>query len=206
MKIESFITNSIREKAYILYDENTKEAVCVDPGNSDDGLLEFVNEKGLNLKYILLTHGHFDHTMGVKSLAPTKAKVVAHKLEKDILNNPELNSSVLIGFELVVEADEYIDESYVFEDVSFEIKVLHTPGHTKGGCCYYVPSIDSVFTGDTLFRETVGRSDLYSGDGDELLHNIRTKLFVLDDETTCFPGHGENTTIWHEKSHNQFFR
>ncbi len=206
MKLEIFITNSIREKAYVLYDENTKDAICVDPGNGDDGILEFVNENELNLKYVLLTHGHFDHIMGVKSLQTTKAKVVAYKDEKDILNSPELNCGVHYGLDLVVEADEYVDERFVFADLSFEIKVLHTPGHTKGGCCYYVPAIESVFTGDTLFRETVGRSDLHSGDSRQLLDSVKTKLFVLDEETVCFPGHGENTTIGHEKSHNQFFR
>ncbi len=206
MKLEIFITNSLREKAYVLYDENTKDAICVDPGNGDDGILEFINENGLNLKYVLLTHGHFDHIMGVGSLAPTGAKVIAYEFEKEILNNTEHNGGYNYLVELSIDADEYIDESFKFDELSFEVKVLHTPGHTKGGCCYYVPSIQSVFTGDTLFRETIGRSDLFSGNFEELISSIKTKLFVLDDETVCFPGHGENTTIGHEKSHNQFFR
>ncbi len=206
MKLEIFITNSLREKAYVLFDEDTKDAVCVDPGNNDDGILDFINKNGLNLKYVLLTHGHFDHIMGVKFLKPTNAKVVAYEFEKEILNNPEINGGAYHNVDTNVNADEYINEDYAFEDLSFEIKVLHTPGHTKGCCCYYVPEDECVFTGDTLFRETVGRTDLYSSDSDAIISSIKEKLFVLDDDIVCFPGHGEFTTIGHEKSHNQFFR
>ncbi len=206
MILETFITNSLREKAYLFYNEETKNAVCIDPGNRDDGILEYIKEKGLSLKYILLTHGHFDHIQGVEFLKETGAKVVAYEDEKDILLNPEINGGASRNVDTTVDADMYVTEATKLDEVDFEIKILHTPGHTKGGCCYYVPTEDLVFTGDTLFRETIGRSDLYSGDFDTLINSINNKLFVLDGETICLPGHGEYTTILHEKHHNQFFR
>ncbi len=206
MKLETFITNSLREKSYILYDENTKEAICIDPGNRDEGLLEFINENRLLLKYVLLTHGHFDHIQGVKYLRPTGMKVVAYEDEKEILENPEINGGQFYNIKAEVKADIFANEQTRLEDISFDVKILHTPGHTQGGCCYYVPSCNLIFTGDTLFRETIGRSDLHSGNFEKLIESIKEKLFVLDEEVVCLPGHGENTTIAHERHHNQFFR
>ncbi len=206
MKLETFITNRLREKSYILYDEDTKDAICVDPGNSDNVILDFIKGNNLNLKYILLTHGHFDHIMGIKYLKETNAKIVAFKEEKEILEDNEKNGGGLYSIKTDAQADIYGDKDTVLDEVCFDIKLLETPGHTKGGACYYVPSFNIVFTGDTLFRETIGRYDFYSGDFDTLIGSIKENLFVLPDDTICCPGHGENTTIIHEKKHNQFFR
>ncbi len=205
MKLEIFVTNSLRELSYVLYDENTKDAVCIDPGNEDDTILEYVKENNLNLKYILLTHGHFDHIMGVESLKKTGAKLVAHEEEKLILENHLYNGGVMNGINISFEADLYINESTELSDVDFNIKVLHTPGHTPGGVCYYLPDLDIVFTGDTMFRETIGRTDFPYGSHENLLKSIATKLFVLPENTVCYTGHGEDTSIEHEKKYNQFF-
>ncbi len=206
MKLETFITNRLREKAYVLYDENTKNAICVDPGNSDNVILDFIKENNLDLKYILLTHGHFDHILGVGKLKSTNAKIVAHKDEEEILINPDYNGGTMYGYNTSITADISVTDGDTLEDAGFSIKVLHTAGHTKGGACYFVKEDNVVFTGDTLFRETIGRSDFFTGDFNTLINSVKEKLFVLDDETLCCPGHGENTTIIHEKHHNQFFK
>ncbi len=205
MKLEVFVTNSLRELSYVLYDENTNDAVCIDPGNEDDSILEYVKKNNLNLKYILLTHGHFDHIMCVESLKKSGAKVVAHKDEKQILENFEYNGGKMFGSNVAEMADLYIDENTELSDVDFNIKVIHTPGHTPGGVCYYLPDLNIMFTGDTLFRETIGRTDFPYGSHENLLKSIATKLFSLPENTVCYTGHGEDTTIEHEKNYNQFF-
>ncbi len=205
MELEIFVANAIREKAYLLYDENTKKAICVDPGNNDTLIADFVKEKQLDLVYILLTHGHFDHIMGVKFLKEFGAKVVAHNDEDEILKNTQINGGAMYNMDVTVDADIFVTDGKVLKDAGFDIKVLHTPGHTKGGVCFLIESEDIVFTGDTLFRETIGRSDLYTGDFDTLISSINEKLFTLNDDMICFPGHGENTNIGFEKQCNPFF-
>lgn len=205
MKLDTFITNGLREKAFLLYDEDTRQCVCIDPGNKDNTILDYIKENNLDLKYVLLTHEHYDHILGVKVLQDTGAKVVAHKMAKQMLENAKLNGGDMYKQPVFVVADIYATEEITFDDIDFEIKLLYTPGHTQGGCCYYVPSMDYVFTGDTLFRETIGRYDFYTGDYDTLINSIKTKLFTLPDNTTCFPGHGEDTSIIYEKKYNQHF-
>lgn len=205
MIIETFVTNALREKAYLIYDESSKNAVIVDPGNGDDFIRDFIKEKELNLKYILLTHGHFDHIMGVDFLKEFNAKIVASTDEVELLTNPDINGSALHRLNLTVNADVLVNDSDVLTDTGFDIKVFTTPGHTLGGVCYYIESEKALFTGDTLFRETIGRTDLYKSDFNSLINSIKEKLFILDKDTVCYPGHGEVTNIEHEMRYNPFF-
>lgn len=205
MKLETFIANNIRENSYILYDENTKQAVCIDPGNKNDSLLNFINENDLNLKYILLTHGHYDHVQGVPYLKDTMAKVVSHKDEVEISSNAYYNGSSSYSKDVTVIPDTLVSDNDILEDFVTKIRVIHTPGHTKGGVCYYLEDLGMLFTGDTLFQGTIGRSDFYSGDSETLLNSIREKLFTLDDDVVCFPGHSEKTSIGIEKICNPHF-
>lgn len=205
MKLETFIANNIRENSYILYDENTKQAICIDPGNKNDNLLKFLEEKGLNLKYILLTHGHYDHVQGVPYLKDTSAKVVSHKDELEIVSNADFNGSSSFSSGVSVIPDMLVSDNDVLDDFITSIRVIHTPGHTKGGVCYFLEELGMLFTGDTLFQGTIGRSDLYSGDSEMLLSSIREKLFTLDDDVICFPGHSEKTSIGIEKITNPHF-
>lgn len=205
MIIETFVTNALREKAYLIYDESSKNAVIVDPGNGDDFIRDFIKEKELNLKYILLTHGHFDHITGVDFLKEFNAKIVASTDEVELLTNPDINGSALHRLNLTVNADVLVNDSDVLTDTGFDIKVFTTPGHTLGGVCYYIESEKALFTGDTLFRETIGRTDLYKSDFNSLINSIKEKLFILDKDTVCYPGHGEVTNIEHEMRYNPFF-
>jgi len=191
---------------YVLWDEYSKEAAVIDPGFEDARVLEVIAENKLDVKYILLTHGHFDHLGGVNQVkAATGAKVLIHEADADCLTTPMRNLSVLAGMKLELEpADGLLSENEAIHLGDLNIRVIHTPGHSKGGVCFLVG--DALFAGDTLFNTSIGRTDFADGDLNELLGNISSKIFVLNDDIKVLPGHGENTTIGYEKKHNPFLQ
>ncbi|MDP2843523.1 MAG: MBL fold metallo-hydrolase [Acetobacterium sp.] len=191
---------------YLVWDEKTLEAAVIDPGFEDQRISDSINENKLKVKYILLTHGHFDHLGGVNQIRKlTGAKVLIHENDADCLLDPRRNLSVLAGMSMVLEpADGYLNENETITLGTVVIRVIHTPGHSKGGICLLAE--DQLFAGDTLFNTSIGRTDFADGDLNELLNAIETKLFILDDATTVLPGHGENTTIGYEKMNNPFLK
>lgn len=191
---------------YVIWDEITLEAAVVDPGFEDQQICDIIGEHKLKVKYILLTHGHFDHLGGVNQIKQlTGAKVLIHENDAECLLDPRRNLSALAGMAMVLApADGYLKENEKVTLGETAIQVIHTPGHSKGGVCLLVEN--QLIAGDTLFNTSIGRTDFADGDLSELLNGIETKLFVLDDDTIVLPGHGGNTTIGYEKMNNPFLK
>lgn len=191
--------------SYILWDEKTKEGAIIDPGYDFYLIEKALEEENIVPKFILLTHSHGDHIGAIKELKDkyTDLKVYIHKDEEQMIIDPVLNLSRLTQMEPVsVKADETFEDGKVFILGDTEIKAIHTPGHSPGGTCYLVGNI--LFSGDTLFKLSVGRSDFYLGDQDRLINSIKTKLLTLADDTVVYPGHGPATTIGQEREGNPF--
>lgn len=206
IKIGRIVMGTCRTNCYFLYREGSNNIVFVDPADSGDYIYNALKEKGLIVKAILLTHGHFDHIWGVKKLKNlAECKVYACDKEKNVLGNMELNISEQAGRPCELEADEWLRDGEEVELCGITFKVLHTPGHTEGSCSYYVEEAGFLISGDTLFQGSIGRTDFATGSERTLLNSVEEKLFVLPEETKVYPGHGESTTIGFEKENNPFF-
>ena len=201
MIIKRFIAGQLENNMYLVADEVSKKAVLIDASSNIPELAEFA--KYYDIEYILLTHGHFDHIMGLTSLKQAlNAEAVICK--DDLVISDNINEfTSLFGLSDTVPPtyDKYIKAGDVINVGNLKIKVIHTPGHTEGGVCYLVDG--NLFSGDTLFRESVGRTDLFGGNFKKLSDSIKNKLFKLDDKIKVYPGHGDLTTIGHEKKYNK---
>lgn len=191
---------------YILGDEKTKQAVLIDAPAQAGEILDVLEEEGLTLKYVLLTHSHFDHIRALDDVCDqTGAKVMIHTFEADGLNDPTVNLSL---YSSIASPETKPSKKLVDGDVitvgNIKIKVLYTPGHTVGSVSYYAD--DMLFSGDTLFLRGIGRCDLPGGDFKILKESIKKQLYTLPDDTQVFPGHGRTTTIGYEKEHNEYIR
>lgn len=189
---------------YILVNHDTSECIVIDPAANADVLKEIFDTPAFCLKAIFLTHGHYDHIGAVKELRETyKVPVYCSKEENDkVLGKVNENLSVMFGDPLTLQADEFLRDEEEISIVGTTLKCLFTPGHTAGGMCYYCEELQTVFSGDTLFCESVGRTDFLTGNGMVLVNSIREKLFTLPDETKVLPGHMDTTTIAWEKEMN----
>lgn len=198
MKIKRIPAGVYAANCFILMDEGTKETAVIDPGGDSEDLIKAVNEMDAKVKYILLTHGHTDHT-GAAVQLQEEYNVPIYISEKDyrIMENGEYIYGDVIG-----KVDKFLNEGDTFKIGSIEIKCIHTAGHTPGGICFMVE--DVVFTGDTLFAGSIGRTDLAGGDFDAIISNIKNKLMILPDNITVFPGHGPQSSIGRERVHNPF--
>ena len=204
-EIQSMVLGVVGTNCYLLMNQDTKETVIFDPGDEGARVARYMEREGLKPVAILLTHGHFDHMMGVGELVKKyPVPVYVHEDEADILESPRLNACAMIGADVSLKADKLVKDGDVLSLAGTSIQVLHTPGHTKGGVSYYIEDIRSVICGDTLFEGSVGRTDLPTGSMGTLVRSIREKLFVLDDDVTALPGHGGATTIGWERKHNPF--
>ena len=207
LTIKRMVLGVVSTNCYILYREDAKEAICIDPSDNGERIYNFIKDKGLTLKTILLTHSHFDHIMGLKKLVElSNARVMVGEDEKELCLSPRLNASEQIRRPTTVSADYFCKDGEIldFEEAQLSCKVIFTPGHTKGSVGYYFEEDNVIISGDTLFRESVGRTDLPTGSMSQLVHSIREKLFLLNDDTRVYSGHGEETTIGHEKKYNPF--
>lgn len=187
---------------YILGDDG--EGVVIDPGVDAGEILRTAEKNSLKIKFIILTHGHIDHICHMDKLRDlTGAEVAVHKADSDTFSNPVLNGSVLTGQDISFrDADIFLKEGDVLEVGSLKLNIIHTPGHTPGGICIKVGN--NVFTGDTLFRMSIGRTDLGRGNYEEIIDSIKNKLMILDDNVKVYPGHNESTTIGFERRNNPF--
>ena len=182
-----------------------KECVLIDPADSQDEISRMIDESGCSLKGILLTHGHFDHIMAADAVRDKYGvKVYASCDEKNTLEQPHINLGEAYGLKLSVKADVWHKDGEILKLAGFDIEVLHTPGHTEGGSCYYIREIGVLFSGDTLFCGSVGRTDFPGGSMSEIVRSIKEKVMVLPDDTKVYPGHGEGTSVGYERVNNPF--
>lgn len=189
---------------YLIINESRKEAIMIDCSEYTEQLEKELTEYNAELKYILLTHGHFDHVMGINKTkqAHPKVKVFAHIGDKKLIEDIKEFMQKYGMFEENLEVpkiDEYVQEGSISGG---QIKIIHTPGHTKGSVCYLID--DNLFSGDTIFLESVGRIDLEGGSFEEIKSSIENKIFKLDEKIKIYPGHGDFTDVKHEKENNRF--
>ena len=206
LKIEQYVVGNVQTNCYFAINDETKEVLIIDPGAAAKQLSEKIKEGELKPVAILLTHGHFDHAEAAEELAKTfDIKIYALEAEKETLEMPELNLSGLwFGDKESYHADVYLKDEQEIDLAGFHIRVLHTPGHTEGGCCYYFPYQSVIFSGDTLFQFGIGRTDFPRGSASQLIRSIQEKLMGLPEETAVYAGHGEMTTIGMERMHNPY--
>ncbi len=208
MNLKKYITGPLAVNTYLITDENSKEAILIDVGGNFSEIKRDIDSLGYKLKYILNTHGHFDHILG---------EVEVQKNYPDIpilMNNGDLSHFSKLEEELKMwgvnikteplKLNKFIDENTELTIGEEKIKILYTPGHSLGSLSYYIGS--KVFTGDALFQRSIGRTDFYDGDYDTLVNSIKSKLLILPDNTQVFPGHGPSTTIGEEKKYNTYLK
>lgn len=205
MIIKTLTMGSFQVNCYLVIDEATNQAVLIDAGGDYDMAVEAAKKHNAEIKVLLNTHGHMDHIAGDFDFQNKDGiKVYAHK-EDEFLFKSIKEYLKMVGMPDYEEPkiDEYVEEGQEIVVGNLKFKVFHTPGHTPGGVCYLIE--DKIFVGDTIFANSVGRTDLAGGSYDQLGQSIKNKLFALDENIEVFPGHGKTTTIGHEKRHNPFF-
>lgn len=192
----------LKTNSYVVCDERTKEAMVVDPGGQPEKIAEVLDILGANLKYIFVTHCHADHIGGITELKKLKGgKILVSRDDAEGLFNEEINLAYIINMEKPeLEADSRLDDEDLIHVGDIEFKVIATPGHTKGGLCLYSEKEGMVFTGDTLFSGTWGRTDLPTGSFVDIITSITNKLMPLPDDTIVYPGHGKITMIQDERN------
>jgi len=204
---KGLIVGLLEVNCYILGDEDTREAVVIDPGGNEEEILEILNYNRFKLKLIIDTHGHFDHVDANRPLKEaTGAQIAIHELDAPALSRPSQEALFFTGNRLrTSEADILLKEGDVLSFGKYRLEVLHTPGHTPGSISLVLENHTYVYVGDLLFAGSIGRTDFPGGDYNALINAVRTKIFPLGDNYTVFPGHGPVTTVAQERKYNPFF-
>jgi glyoxylase-like metal-dependent hydrolase (beta-lactamase superfamily II) len=197
----------MQTNCYVLGNTETKDAYVFDPGADADSVFHMLEKENLNLKGIVLTHGHFDHILAVDEIlerAGGPIPVYACEEEKEVFENSEYNLCSMVGQTFDFMPDHYLKDGDILELCGSKVKCIHTPGHTCGGMCFYIEDKYWLIAGDTLFQSSIGRTDFPTGSYGELSTSIKEKIYTLPDWTKVFPGHGESTTVGEEKVSNMF--
>ncbi len=206
INIKTLEVGPLDVNCYIVWDKESRDAVIIDAGGDAPLIEREVRAQDLKVRYILNTHGHFDHVGADGEMKERfNAPLAIHSADAELLEKAPIHAGF---FGLRAEAqpapDILLDDNGVIEAGPLKIEVLHTPGHTPGGVCLYIRDEGVLFSGDTLFAGSVGRTDLEGGSTEELMHSIRTRLLTLGDSVRVFPGHGPETTIGDERGHNPY--
>lgn len=206
MEIIKMEVGPIGTNCYIAYDAKTLEGIVIDPGGNDPDIIAEIEKRGLKIKYIVNTHGHWDHIGANDALrAATGAPLLIHEEDAPLLADSGRNlAGMMRGKGLSQPADTLLKEGDTVDFSGISLQVIHTPGHTKGGICLYEAAQSVLFSGDTLFQYSIGRTDFPGGSLEDLLANIKAKLLILPGNTLVYPGHGPSTTIAAEKHGNSF--
>jgi len=205
MIIRSLVVGPLESNCFIIAEENTREAVVVDPGDEPDRILDLITENDLKVKYIVCTHAHFDHVGAVPEIKKeTGAEILMHRDELEIYNRSR-DFAAMWGYEIEIlpDPDTFVSEGDLIKIGGLIFEILHTPGHSPGGICLYGEGI--LITGDTLFAGSVGRTDFYGGDEEKLKKSFK-RLMDLSEDIKVFPGHGAQSTIRQERADNFFSR
>lgn len=207
MKIQHSVLGMCATNTYYVYDDETKRGLIVDPADSPDTIIAKADSLSMIPEAILITHGHFDHVLAMNKIREHYGiKVYAGLTEKQVLHDMAMNLTSSFGMGQTFDADIYLKDGEEFETAGYHIKAIEVPGHTIGGMCYYFDKQGVLFSGDTLFCESVGRSDFPGGSASALCRGIKDKLFVLPEHTKVYPGHMDETTIGNEIKYNPFCR
>lgn len=202
-KVKKLVTGPMQVNTYIVGETESKEALVIDPGGNAGGVLQVLEQQEWNLKLIVLTHGHGDHIGAVMELKEkTGVPVVLHDEDAAMLADSKKNYTAMMGGGVTIEPDGLLEDG---DDIILgeeKVEVIHTPGHTQGGICLKADHM--LFTGDTLFMQSIGRTDLEGGNTRQLIKSIRERILSLEDGITVYPGHGPESTIGAERQSNPF--
>ncbi|MFN8672416.1 MAG: MBL fold metallo-hydrolase [Candidatus Sericytochromatia bacterium] len=211
MIIEKVVVGAFQCNCTIIGCEETKEALIIDPGDEPEKIKAVLKKHDLKPKYLLHTHAHLDHIMGTRNIKENNlnSEILLHKADLNIYNRLKMQASIF-GFKVEdpLTPDRFLeDEETLALGKEIKLKVIHTPGHSPGSICFHFDKLAKpmVFSGDTLFSGSVGRTDLWEASHSQMISSIKNRLFSLEDETIVCPGHGDSTTVWKEKKTNPFF-
>ncbi|MBR1445146.1 MAG: MBL fold metallo-hydrolase [Firmicutes bacterium] len=205
MRLKKIVSYDMGENCYIISDEKSGDTVIFDPGCEAEKVMQYIDGENLNVKAILLTHGHYDHITACKELKEKyNVPVIAHEYEKEVVGSKGYNLSSRFMDPMTLSVDRSLKDNDEYEVGDMKIKVIHTPGHTPGGCCYYFVNEKVLISGDTLFQYSIGRTDFPGGDTVAMMESLKKLFTQLDGDVVVYPGHGEKTTIEFERRNNPY--
>ncbi len=205
IEINQYVVGLMCTNCYIVINKDTKEALVIDPGEKSEFLIDKLKKDGVKPVAVLVTHGHFDHINGAEAFVEAFGiQIYIHEDDRETLSDIEMNASNWVNRQKAYHADVFLKDEQELDLAGIHIRVLHTPGHTPGGCCYYLPYENVVFTGDSLFCQSVGRTDFKKSSHSDLVRSVKAKLLTLPEQTIVYPGHEETTTIGHERIYNPY--
>lgn len=212
LTLKRCVLGAVSTNCYLVYRKEEgegalKPGVIIDPGDNAPFILNQCREMKIRPEAILLTHGHFDHILAAEDVRRTfHIPILANEKEMELLEEPDMNLSASYGEPVSIAADKWLKDGEVLELIGSRWKVIHTPGHTAGSQCFYLEEEGLLFGGDTLFRGTVGRTDLPTASAEDIIDSVTRKLFVLPEATKVYPGHDSETTIGYEQKYNMISR
>jgi hydroxyacylglutathione hydrolase len=209
LEVRGVVVGLFRENCWVVGSRQRGEAIVIDPGDQPEDIQALARDMGVRITRVVASHAHIDHIMAVRPMVEaTNAPFLLHESDLFIAESMPTVARMWLGHEVLPAPvpDFYVEDGQDLEVAGVKLKILHTPGHTPGSVCLYAPEAGLLFSGDTLFRESIGRTDLPGGDTDTIVRSIATRLYTLPPETRVLPGHMQETTIGHERAHNPFVR